>query len=218
MNGHPRHTQGALQHSTMRKMENSPLFALCCCCCCTRCEHPPWQQLFPFFALHHAGVTLCLCVNRASCWEETEQGLCPLSDRPNLRQIHSLLAEWPKMCPAEAVAVILRKKNKLDTALSRSMAARQPTPSCGKSAASAEAVGRIKLESHLAYYAGCQGKNIRDPFNPFIKSRHFQFYEFFLGNRCNNNMPSVIQPLRRDHTWHFSPVAKEKYRPPIHKT
>ena len=32
--------------------------------CCIMYEHPPWQQLFPFFALHHAVVTLCL---RALC-------------------------------------------------------------------------------------------------------------------------------------------------------
>ena len=33
-------------------------------CCCTMCEHSPWQQLFPFFALHHTDVTLryALCV------------------------------------------------------------------------------------------------------------------------------------------------------------
>ncbi len=28
------------------------------------CEHPPWQQWFPFFALRHADVMLCL---RALC-------------------------------------------------------------------------------------------------------------------------------------------------------
>ncbi len=48
--------------AAQRKMENFPLFALCCSVLLLlhMCEHPPWQQLFPFVALHHADVTLRL--------------------------------------------------------------------------------------------------------------------------------------------------------------
>ncbi len=38
-----------------------------CCYCCSVCEHPPWQQLFPFFALCHADVTLRHALHHASC-------------------------------------------------------------------------------------------------------------------------------------------------------
>ncbi len=40
---------------------------------CTVCEHHPWQQLFPFFALHHAGVTLRL---RALCGRGVNFHIC----------------------------------------------------------------------------------------------------------------------------------------------
>ncbi len=53
---------------------------------------------------------------------------------------------------------------------------------------------RLKPETHLAYYACCQGKIWCDS---FTKSRQVRFYEwvkciFFLGNRCIT--PNVIQP------------------------
>ncbi len=35
--------------------------------CCTMCEHPPWQQLFPFVELCHVDVTLCHALHHASC-------------------------------------------------------------------------------------------------------------------------------------------------------
>ena len=63
----PTHTHTervAAQHSTKNgkfSIINTVL------CCCIMCEHPPWQQLIPFFALHHADVTLCLTSLRALC-------------------------------------------------------------------------------------------------------------------------------------------------------
>ena len=40
---------------------------------------------------------------------------------------------------------------------------------------------RLKVGSHLAYYAHCQGKNTRDS---FIKSRQVQFYEWVAAYFC----------------------------------
>ncbi len=41
-----------------RKMD---IFIICFCCCFSFLfEHPPWQQLFPFFVQRHTDVTLCL--------------------------------------------------------------------------------------------------------------------------------------------------------------
>ncbi len=42
-----------------RKMDISSIICFCCCFSFL-CEHPPWQQLFPCLALHHADVTLRL--------------------------------------------------------------------------------------------------------------------------------------------------------------
>ncbi len=48
----------AVQHSG----KNGKCSIICTVlCCCTMCEHSPWQQLFPFSALCHADVMLCLC-------------------------------------------------------------------------------------------------------------------------------------------------------------
>ena len=58
----PAHTgRVAAQHS----VKNGKFSIICTVlCCCTRCEHPPWQPLFPFSVLRHTNVTLRL---RALC-------------------------------------------------------------------------------------------------------------------------------------------------------
>ena len=60
------------------KMENFPLFALCC----TMCEHPPWQQLFPFVALRYTDVTLRDALHHASCVDEGGLGLASEGNPP----------------------------------------------------------------------------------------------------------------------------------------
>ncbi len=45
-------------------------FSIICFCFCLLCEHTPWQQLFPFFVLHHTDVTLCFT---RSVWTRGEE-------------------------------------------------------------------------------------------------------------------------------------------------
>ncbi len=67
------HTERA---AVQRSAKNGKLSIVCTvlhsaaqrCCCCIMCEHPPWQQLFPFVALRHADVMLRdALLHHASC-------------------------------------------------------------------------------------------------------------------------------------------------------
>ena len=53
----PIHTGRVMRHSA-KKWQSPPLFASAAASAC--CMNTPWQQLFPFFVLHHADVTLHL--------------------------------------------------------------------------------------------------------------------------------------------------------------